>query len=141
MSLTRGSCRSMLRCPEKSPKFVVMRVSEEGLESDLLTRETLAGELIAEFDRLILEMRDVPSTALAVKRLVLWLRNESRRSFAGGWRLCGELLRGHELGRLLRTDPMVRRCQWRPAGSGAYALVEPFVQDWDDAREVLVEAE
>jgi SAM-dependent methyltransferase len=113
----------------------------EFLINDLLSREGIAGELIAEFDRLTLEMRDVPSAAAAVKRLVHWLENERRRSFGGGWRLCAELLRGHEIGRLLRTDPMVRRCQWRPAVANVYDLVEPFVWGWDDAIEAVIEAD
>jgi SAM-dependent methyltransferase len=111
------------------------------LESDLLSRERIVGELIGEYDRLTLEMRDVPSTAAAVKRLVRWLGDERKRSLGVGWRLCVELMRGHELGRLLRTDPMVRRCQWRPSEGDAYGLVEPFVWGWDDAMDATVEAE
>lgn len=110
--------------------------------NELLSRDRIVGGLIAEFDRLTLEMRDVPSAAAAVKRLVHWLKDERSRSLAGGeWRLCAELLRGHELGRLLRSDPMVRRCQWRPAGGNVYNLVEPFVWGWDDAIEAVIEAD
>jgi hypothetical protein len=106
-----------------------------------LSGDRIAGELVAELDRLTLEMRDVPSVTAAIKRLVLWLKDERARSFGGGWRLCTELVRGHELGRLLRTDPMVRRCQWRAAGSNPYSLVEPFVWGWDDTIAAVIEAD
>jgi hypothetical protein len=131
----------MVSAPLKKTEFVVRARSEEGLESDLLSRERIVGELIAELDRLTLEMHDVPSTASAVKRLVGWLGDERGRSLGIGWRVCVELLRGHELGRLLRTDPMVRRCQWRPAERHLYGLVEPFVWGWDDAADAIVEAD
>jgi SAM-dependent methyltransferase len=111
------------------------------LVSDLLSGDRIVGELVAEFDRLTLEMRDVPSVTAAVKRLVLWLKDERARTFSGGWRLCAEVLRSHELGRLLRTDPMVRRCQWRPPGSNPYSLAEPFVWGWDDTVEAVIEAD
>jgi SAM-dependent methyltransferase len=111
------------------------------LESDLLSRERIVGELLGEFDRLTLEMRDLPSTAAAVKRLVRWLNEQRGRALGAGWRVVVELLRGHELGRLLRTDPMVRRCQWRPAGRDAYGLVEPFAWGWDDAGDAVIEAD
>jgi SAM-dependent methyltransferase len=111
------------------------------LESDLLSRERIVGDLLAEFDRLTLEMRDVPSSAGAVRRLVRWLTDEQARALGIGWRLAVELLRGHELGRLLRTDPMVRRCQWRPADRDPYSLIEPFAWGWDDAGDAVAEAE
>src|SRR5690349_21511374 len=125
----------------KKADFVVGARWEEVLESGVLTRERIVGELIAEFDRLTLEMRDVPSTMAAVKRLVRLLAEERKRSLDSGWRLAVELLRGHELGRLIRTDPMARRCQWRPAEKDAYALVEPFVWGWDDAVDAVAETE
>src|SRR4051812_10018045 len=131
MSLTPGSCRSMMSSMQKKTGFVVRPRWEEVLESDLLSRERIVGELVAEFDRLIVEMRDVPSTAAAVKRLVRILGDERKRSLNGGWRLVVELLRGHELGRLVRADPMARRCQWRAADKDVYGLVEPFVWGWD----------
>src|SRR5581483_2342525 len=123
------------------PRRLQAGAREGALVSDLLSGDRIAGELVAELDRLTAEMRDVPSVTAAVKRLVLWLKDERARSFAGGWRLAAELLRGHELGRLLRTDPMVRRCQWRPAVSNPYGLVEPFAWGWDDTVEAVVEAD
>src|SRR5258708_27366506 len=116
----------MMSAALNETEFVVKARWEEALESDLLSRQRIVGELVAEFDRLTCEMRDVPSTAAAVRRLVRWLGEERRRSLGADWRLCVELLRGHELGRLLRTDPLVRRCHWRAAHPDPYSPVEPF---------------
>jgi SAM-dependent methyltransferase len=131
----------MMSLPQTTTEFVVRAPWEEVLETDLLSRQRIAVELVAEFDRLTLEMRDVPSTAAALKRLVRWLGEERSRALGSSWRLAVEVLRSHELGRLLRTDPMVRRCQWRPRESDAYSLVEPFVWAWDDARDAIIEAD
>ncbi len=109
--------------------------------SDVLAHDRIAGELVAEFERVILAMRDVPGTVAAIRHLLGWLRDEQARAVGAGWRRCAELLRGHELGRLLRSDPMVRRCQWRPEGASPYALVEPFAWGWDDAVAAVSEAE
>jgi hypothetical protein len=123
------------------PKELLAGAREGALVGDLLSGDRIAGEFVTELDRLTLDMRDVPSATAAVKRLVLWLRDERARSFGGGWPLCAELLRGHELGRLLRTDPMVRRCQWRQAAANPYRLVEPFIWGWDDTAEAVIEAD
>ena len=95
----------------------------------------------AECERLLLAFRDVPSTYAAMRDLISVLTDLRSRSGAEGWRLSVNALRQHELGRLLRNDPMVRRCQWRAVDAEPYDIVEAFVREWDDAATSLLEAE
>ncbi len=98
-------------------------------------------EVTAEFDRLVVALHDVPSVPRVVRRLVEILGVIRRQAGSSAWRLVVETLRDHEIGRLLRTDPMIRRCQWRQPGDSPYAIVEAFAMGWDDAGDCLVEAE
>lgn len=111
------------------------------METEVLSGQRIRSEVVAEFDRLVLDIRDTPSTCDAVRRLVEWLRGLRQQSLGFGWNLFVDVLRGHEVGRLLRTDPMVRRCQWRPPAADAYDIVEAFAMGWDDAPDTLAEAE
>ena len=104
------------------------------METEVLRAEAIVGEAASEFDRLILDMRDIPSTSAAMSRLVELLRCYRAQLSDGGWRFFVELLRRHELGRLLRTDPMVRRCQWHQADADPYDIVEAFVRPIVAAR-------
>jgi SAM-dependent methyltransferase len=107
--------------------------------ADFISNADLVGETIATVDRLIDDIRDIPSTATAVRRLVEGI--QSSRLDPAGWPGMVTALRSDELGRLLRTDPMVRRCQWRQNGADAYDIVEAYVMDWGDAADSLIEAE
>ena len=111
------------------------------MELELSIGSTKVVSIEAECERLLLAFRDVPSTYAALRELVAFLTDLRDRSGTEGWRLSVEALRQHELGRLLRNDPMVRRCQWRAADAEPYDIVEAFVREWDDAAESLLEAE
>ena len=111
------------------------------MELELSIGSTKIVSIEAEWERLLLAFRDVPSTHAALRELNSSLIDLHARSGVEGWRAGVEALRQHELGRLLRNDPMVRRCQWRPAGTEPYDIVEAFVREWDDASESLLEAE
>jgi SAM-dependent methyltransferase len=111
------------------------------LETNVLSEPGIVGQVVAELDRLVLDMRDTPSTSAAIRRLCEWLGGIRRESMGAGWGFLVDVLRGHDVGRLLRTDPMVRRCQWRPAVGEPYDIVEAFVMGWDDATDSLLEAE
>ena len=56
--------------------------------SDLLSGDRIVGELVGEFDRLTLEMRDVPSVTAAVKTSRSRSRNWSV-SASHGWASSG----------------------------------------------------
>lgn len=111
------------------------------MELELSIGSTEIVSIEAECERLLLAFRDVPSTYAAMRDFVSFLTELRARSGADGWRASVEALRQHELGRLLRNDPMVRRCQWRAAGAEPYDIVEAFVREWDDAATSLLEAE
>lgn len=95
----------------------------------------------AQCERLLLAFRDVPSTYGAMRDFVAFLADVRARTGTQGWSACVEAIRRHELGRLLRNDPMVRRSQWRAQGTEPYDVVEAFVREWDDAAESLLEAD
>lgn len=91
-----------------------------------------------ECERLLLGFRDAPSVYSAMNELIGHL---AARRGTESWRATVEAMREHELGRLLRNDPMVRRCQWRTPAQKPFAITEAFVREWDDAAESLLEAE
>jgi SAM-dependent methyltransferase len=107
--------------------------------ADFISSADIVGETIAAVDRLIDDIRDIPSTSTAVRRLVEGIQGS--RLDPGSWPGMVTALRSDEIGRLLRTDPMVRRCQWRQNGADAYDIVEAFVMGWGDAADSLIEAE
>lgn len=95
----------------------------------------------SEFDSLLADLRDVPSIPPVLRRLADRLRTVRLQTSGLSWRIISQAFRGHELARVLRTDPMVRRCQWRQPDASVYAIVEAFVMGWDDANDCLLEAE
>jgi len=111
------------------------------VELELSIGSTKIVSIEAECERLLLAFRDVPSTYAAMRDLVSFLAEARSRAGSEGWRIYVEAMRQHEFGRLLRNDPMVRRCQWRAPGVEPYDIVEAFVREWDDAATSLLEAE
>lgn len=107
--------------------------------ADFAPGAVLVGETRLDLDRLFTEIRDIPSACTALRRLVEGI--ETSRNDYSQWPALTAALRSDELGRLLRTDPMVRRCQWRQAGIDPYDIVESFVMGWGDAADSLIEAE
>lgn len=93
------------------------------------------------FDRLLETFVDPATTPSFVRRLTSLLGEAQRRESRLGWAGIVRALETHEVGRILRTAPMVRRCQWRASGAEPYDIVEAFAHGWDDALDVLVEAE
>lgn len=107
--------------------------------AELAASAVFVDEARIDIGRFVEEVTDIPSTCAAVRRLVYSL--EATQRDPGGWSDAVASLRSDEAGRLLRTDPMVRRCQWRQPNAKAYDIVEAFVMGWGDARDALTECE